>query len=165
MRGLRRNKYDRRTMEYGRRYDYYSYFGYRYHHLFSHSLIFRGRKLWAFNFFVRLKYELKKREKVDPYWILFIALSNITPDLILYPLKLGGVLQKVPLPISERKQFTFAVKWVIKLLRDKYKSVTIKNLADTLISAVYGKGLSIEKKISVHEMSTLNRHLLKFFKH
>lgn len=165
MKGLRRNKYDLRNISYGRKYDYYSFFGYRYHHLFFHSLIFRGRKLWAFNFFVQLKYELKKRENVDPFWILLIALSNITPDLILYPLKLGGVIQRVPLPISERKQFTFAVKWVIKLLKDKYKSVTINNLADTLISAVYGKGLSIEKKMSVYETSTLNRHLLRFFKH
>lgn len=34
---------------------------------------------------------------------------KITPDLLLFPLKLGGVLQGVPLPITERKQFTFAV--------------------------------------------------------
>lgn len=34
---------------------------------------------------------------------------KITPDLMLFPLKLGGVLQGVPLPITERKQYTFAV--------------------------------------------------------
>lgn len=34
---------------------------------------------------------------------------KITPDLLLFPLKLGGVSQGVPLPITERKQFTFAV--------------------------------------------------------
>jgi ribosomal protein S7 len=89
---------------------------------------------------------------------------KITPDLILYPLKLGGVLQRVPMPICERKQYTFAVKWVIKLLRDKYGSVTTNNVAEALISAIYGKGLSIEKKMSVYEVSTSNRHLTKFFK-
>lgn len=69
------------------------------------------------------------------------------------------------MPICERKQYTFAVKWVIKLLRDKYGSVTTDNIAETLVSAIYGKGLSIDKKMSVYEISTSNRHLTKFFKY
>jgi len=35
---------------------------------------------------------------------------KITPEVILIPRKIGGVLQGVPLPIKERKQYTFATK-------------------------------------------------------
>lgn len=154
----------RKNDKYTVRFDYYSYIWYRYHRLFFRSLIFRGRKLWAFNFFVDLKFQLKCRELVDPFWIFLISLMKITPDLMLFPLKLGGVLQGVPLPITERKQYTFAVKWTIKLLRDKYRSINITNLVDILVMAIYGKGLAIEKKMSVYQTSTLNRHLIKFFR-
>ena len=50
-----------------KQFDFYSYLAYRYHKLFFKSLIFRGRKLWAFKFFVQLKLELKKREIMDPF--------------------------------------------------------------------------------------------------
>jgi hypothetical protein len=34
---------------------------------------------------------------------------KITPEVLLFPKKRGGGVQLVPLPISERKQFTFGV--------------------------------------------------------
>lgn len=107
-----------KNLKYSNKFDYCSYMAYRYHYLFFHSLIFRGRKLWAFNFFIALKFELKKREMVDPFWVFLISLLKITPDFMLMPLKLGRTIQYVPLPINERKQYTFAIKFVIKLIRD-----------------------------------------------
>lgn len=73
------------------------------------SLICRGMKLKAFNFMIKLKYYLKLKEHVDPYWIILIALMKISPDVLVYPLKLGGAVQKVPLFICARKQYTFSV--------------------------------------------------------
>lgn len=61
-----RSKFNKK-ITYSKRYEFHPYVWYRNHRLFFHSLIFRGRKLWAFNFFVQLKYELKVRENVDPY--------------------------------------------------------------------------------------------------
>lgn len=89
---------------------------------------------------------------------------KITPEVLLFPIKQGGRVQLVPLPISERKQYTFAVKWVIKLLRDKNRVITINDLADVLIMAVYDKGPSIEKKDSVNTIANLNRHMVRFFR-
>lgn len=146
------------------RYDYYSYVWFRYHRLFFGSLVVRGRKIWAFNFFNKLKYELKRRENVDPFWVFLVGIMKITPDLMLFPLKLGGVVEGVPLSISERKQYTFGVKWIIKLLRDKYGKFSLKTVSDILIDAIYDKGLGIEKKISVYESGSKNRHLIKYFK-
>jgi len=111
-----------------------------------------------------LKYSLKIKEQFDPYWIFILSLICITPDLLLFPLKLGGKVRNVPLGITERKQYTFAVKWVIKLLRDKFKRFTILNITDILVSAIYGKGLAIEKKKSVYMEGSLNRHLIRFFR-
>jgi len=35
---------------------------------------------------------------------------KITPEVLLFPKRLGGAIQGVPLAIGERKQYTFAVK-------------------------------------------------------
>lgn len=99
-----------KNLVYSERFDYYSYVGFRYHRLLSKSLISRGLKLKAFNFMISLKYYLKVKERVDPYRIILIALMKISPDIMVYPLKLGGAVQKVPLFICARKQYTFSVK-------------------------------------------------------
>lgn len=94
---------------YSKKYDYNSYIWYRSHKLFFGSLIFKGKKIWAFNFFLNLKAELKKREQIDPFWLLLISFMKIMPEIMLFPRKLGGRVQGVPLPISERKQYTFVI--------------------------------------------------------
>jgi len=148
---------------YSAKYDYVIYLWYRSSRLFFQSLIFKGNKLWAFNFFLNFKYELKCRECIEPFWLFLIGFMKIMPDILLFPRKLGGRIQGIPLPISERKQYTFTIKWLIKYIRDKQK-ITVSNLADLLISAIYEQGAAFEQKLSVYKNSTDNRHLLKFLK-
>lgn len=150
--------------KYSYKHEYFPFMWYQYHHLFFRSLIFRGRKVWAFNLMCNLKYELKIRECIEPFWSFLIALLNIAPDVLLFPKKRGGGLQWIPLPVSPKKQYTFAVKWIIKLMRDKSRIVTSTSLCDVLVQAIYDKGPAIEKKKSVHAIADLNRHLVRFFR-
>jgi hypothetical protein len=52
-------------------YNFFEYFFFRYHRIFFGSLIIKGRKLWAFNFLNKIKYELKQKEKIEPNLIFF----------------------------------------------------------------------------------------------
>jgi len=49
---------------------------------------------------LKLRYELKLRENIEFHLIFIFALLNITPNIILSYLKIGGVKQGVPLAIS-----------------------------------------------------------------
>jgi len=156
-----------KNLIYTEKYDWTSYTSWRYHRLLFRSFILRGKKLAAFNFMVNLRLRFKLKENVDPYLGIYIALLKITPDILVYPLKLGGAVQRVPLYISERKQYTYAVKWVIKLLKEKHGRIykySVRSVADTLIAAIYGKGPAIEKKLSIYQNSMVNRHLVRFYK-
>ena len=153
-----------KNLAYSERFDYYSYISFRYHRLFFKSLIFKGNKLRAFNIYCQVKFKIKLREQTNPFWAILMAFLNIAPNFMVYPIKLGGQIQKVPLPITPRKQYTFAVKWVVKALKEKYGFFTVTKLTDILISAIYGRGLSMDKKKAVYESSIVNRHLIKFFK-
>jgi ribosomal protein S7 len=89
---------------------------------------------------------------------------KITPELILFPLKLGGSLHSVPLPINFKKQITFAIKWVIKLVKDQHRRISVSLIADCLVNALYDKGASMEKKLAVYNLGSSNRHLVRFFR-
>jgi hypothetical protein len=85
---------------------------------------------------------------------------RITPDLILFPKKLGGKIHYMPMPIIESKQYIFAIRWVIKVIRDKDKFITLSNITESLVEAIYKRGVSYEFKLSQYKQGMDNRHLL-----
>jgi len=140
------------------------YLWYKYHNHFFHSLINRGNKLWAFNFFINVKFSLKKSEQIDPLLVFFLSISNITPEVLLFPFKSGGLINEVAMPITIRKQIIFATKWVVKLLKDKYRILSLSNVTTLLVDALFNQGIAINKKEAIHKESTRNRFLIKYFR-
>jgi len=92
-------------------------------------------------------------------------MAKITPSVILFPLKISGGVMGVPMPIIERKRYTFAVKWVLKAIRAKHRIVTVDSVAETITSAVYGRGLAIEQKEAVNRTASANRYLTRFLRY
>jgi len=102
---------------------------------------------------------------MDPLFIFFIAITNIAPEVLLFPLKKAGIISQVPMPISNnKKQIIFSVKWIIKLLRDKYSILTLKHTTDLLLDSLKNVGLAVKKKKAIHLLAKNNRYLLKFIK-
>lgn len=81
-----------------------NFYFFKYHCCLFGSLIKHGKKFRAFTFFNKLKYELKLKENIEPNIIIFLAMLKLTPSVLLFPIKVGGQLQKVPLPISWKKK-------------------------------------------------------------
>lgn len=147
---------------YTRKHEWYSSMWFRYHKLFFGSVIKRGRKIWAFNLMCDIRYSIKSIELIDPFRLFLVCMMKITPSVILFPLKLGGLVHGVPMPISERKRYTFAVKWVVKALKDKNRKFSVNNISEALTSALYGKGISMDIKDSVNRTADYNRYLVSF---
>lgn len=145
-------------------YNLQNFYFFKYHSCFFGSLITCGKKIQAFKFFNNIKYELKLKENIEPNILFYLSMLKLTPHILLFPFKVGGQLQKVPLPIGWKKKVTFAVKWVIKLLRDKFKKVTLLQVTELMISAIYNKGLGYERKKAYHKLGKTNRFLIKRFK-
>lgn len=164
-------KYFRKEkLQYLPKYDYISYVGFRYHRLFSLFLMQRGRKLWAFEFYIQLRLMLKEHE-MDPYWMILLAFLKIAPEMILLPITLGGRVHKVPMPIHENKMYTFVMKWILGTIK-RDKSYTKKFLliwvSDALVETIIGKpsqGIGIREKLQVYETCKKTRHLTNFLKY
>lgn len=137
---------------------------FRYHRLFFGSLITHGKKLSALTFLINLKYVLKRKLSIDPNFIIYSSLLKITPYLLLKPKKIGSSVYGVPMYISLRNQITFSVKWVIKLLKDKYRIFTLSNVSDVLLSALVNKGDSYNNKLEFYQQADRNRHLIRYIR-
>jgi ribosomal protein S7 len=71
----------------------------------------------------------------------------------------------IPAPISIKNQMSFSVKWIIKLIRDQKRRVTVDEIGDLLLWALENKGASWRKKVLTYKIAIENRYLLKkYFK-
>jgi len=153
-----------KKLKYTKSYELLNYIGSKGQSAIFYSLIFKGRKLWAFNKLLDLKLLLKHQEEIDPFITLTTSIMKIMPEVILFPRKLGGRIQGVPLPITERKQYTYVISATIRALRSKMRIIILMHLVELLTSAIYEKGEAYEKKLIIYKTSSDNRHLLRFFR-
>jgi len=93
-----------------RSFDYYYHMCYCFISTFVGSLTSRGLKLKALKKFLHVKYVLKMKEKLDPYLLLLICFLKVTPSIYLLPMRMGRIVQGIPLPIFDHKQIVYAVK-------------------------------------------------------
>jgi ribosomal protein S7 len=131
--------------------------------LFLGKTNYRGRKLSAFNFFIKLSSAIKL-QKLDPISIFTIAFMNLTPLFFVRNIWFGNVSKSIPFPLHEEKKFRFSVMFFFKLLRRKYRAVKIDNLVDLLIASAYKRGLAYEQKVDMYKKVTVNKHLLGLLK-
>jgi ribosomal protein S7 len=136
-----------------------------YKNYFLGYFIKRGRKLWATNFVLKVFYELKKSEKIDPTFIFFAAFLKLSPKVLLQPMKFGGQTKMIPIPITLKKQTVFVLNWVILSIRAQKRRITVGEVSDLLLLALEDKGYSWKKLQQQHATAVENRYLLKkYFK-
>ncbi len=145
--------------------DMYSLLLYSYFNLFYKVILKRGRKIWAYKFLLKIFFYLKRLENFNPTYIFLVAMLKISPKVMLKSLKLGVNTKMIPAPISIKNQMSFSVKWIIKLIRDQKRRVTVDEIGDLLLWALENKGASWRKKILTYKIAIENRYLLKkYFK-
>ena len=142
-------------------FDQISQLYFNYFFLFFNSLIFRGLKLRAFTLLINIKTELKQKSFEEPCFLFLVAMLKITPSVILRLAWLGGRAYEIPFPITYWKKIIYSCKWVIKLLKESNRVVSVEDIANTLTSALIGEGLSFGKKNNTYILAKRNSHLLK----
>lgn len=145
-------------------YDYYVYLQYNYYFTLFGSLISKGCKIRAFDFLLKVRKEVKYRELNDWNLIFLVAMMNITPKISLFLLRMGGSNKKVPLPITEEKQISFAIKWLKILSKKDDRVISVLKMSDLICLALYNKGEAVQKKLDTHSLAFESRYLIKYFK-
>jgi ribosomal protein S7 len=145
-------------------YNVYLQLWFNFHHLFFGSLIFRGKKISAFNKIINLKLALKIREDFDPFFIFLVSMMRMQPQIVLVPMRRSGVISEVPFPITPQKQLTLAVRWLIKALKNSSQKFEINNISNIMVSSIYKKGPVLQRRFEVHKRALFNKSSTKFLK-
>lgn len=142
--------------------NYFFQMWFNFNHLFFNSLIFKGKKFKAYKVFENLRYKIKNVEKLDPFLIISLMLVKIVPKISLSSVRLGSLMHELPTPITDKKQITLVVRWLLKLIRRNTKSDKTQTIVSVILDSYYDKGIIIEKKKLQHESGIKNRHLIKY---
>lgn len=96
--------------------------------------------------------------ETNPLVLLHRAIENARPLLKLTPIKRGGIMYQVPVPIIERHSYFFAYKWLLDAANTKERKVHFpEKFAWEVIDAAHGTGKVVKRKVDLHKQCEANR--------
>nr|CAG4641178.1 EOG090X0CZM [Eulimnadia texana] len=102
--------------------------------------------------------EARQKIECNPLNVLHKAVSNAKPLLQLTPIKRGGLVYQVPVPVSDQRATFLAVKWLVTASREKDRKVHYpEKLAAELLDAANNEGRVIKRKEDLHRQCEANR--------
>lgn len=100
----------------------------------------------------------KLKIETNPLNILHAAVENCRPLLQLTPIKRGGSTYQVPIPITEKRSYFVAMRWLVEAAREKERTVHFpEKIAWELLDAAANQGKVIKKKQDLHKQCEANR--------
>ncbi|KAH8328576.1 hypothetical protein KR067_011058, partial [Drosophila pandora] len=86
------------------------------------------------------------------------AVENCRPLLQVTAIKRGGVTYQVPVPITTKRSYFLAMKWLLEAAREKERKVSLpEKLAWEILDAAHGQGRVVKRKDDLHRQCEANR--------
>lgn len=102
--------------------------------------------------------EERAKIELNPVAILHKAIENCRPILILTPVKRGGSKYQVPVPLTEKRSYFIAMRWLVHAGREKERTVHFpEKIAWELLDAAANTGRVVKKKHELHKQCEANR--------
>ncbi|XP_052894564.1 28S ribosomal protein S7, mitochondrial [Anopheles moucheti] len=102
--------------------------------------------------------EEKAKLELNPRKLLHLAVENCRPLLQLTPIKRGGVRYQVPVPITEKRSYFIAMKWLLEAIREKERTVHFpEKMAWEILDAAANQGKVVKRKHELHRQCEANR--------
>jgi len=100
---------------------------------------------------------IKEKLEKDPLEVYHQALQNVRPLIEVRPRRVGGATYQVPFEVPEDRAISLALRWIVKVARDKSGRPMKEKLAQELIDAYNGVGAAVKKRDDVHKMAEANK--------
>lgn len=130
---------------------------------FINMVMFKGKKSVAERI-VYGAFEIIKKQlnESDALKIFHKAIDNIRPRLEVKPRRVGGATYQVPVEVRQERGTSIALRWIRDFAKQKKGKSMQEKLADELLAAYRGEGLSIKKRDDTHKMAEANKAFAHF---
>lgn len=116
-----------------------------------------GKRFLAEKIVLQLISNLRQKRK-DPFIIIAQGVSNIMPVLELRPVKMRGIVFKIPTPVTRERSILLALKWLVAAAKERKNAyLFVDNLALEFIEAAAFEGVAFKKQRSLYESVINNK--------
>ena len=129
---------------------------------FINKIMMRGQKATAERIVYNALQLAGGQLEKEPVDVLEQAIRNATPLLMVRSRRVGGATYQVPLEVEAKRGQKLAMRWLIASVRGRGGKSMEEKLADELIDAFQGRGVTIKKREDVHRMAQANKAFAHF---
>jgi small subunit ribosomal protein S7 len=124
---------------------------------FINYLMKDGKKATARKVFTDTMNEIKAAGHMNPKWVLFTAIDNAAPSIMVKSKRVWGSVYQVPVEVNPRRKIYFACTRLLDAARGKKWKPMSKRLSEELLAAYNEQGNAVKKKEDVHKMAEANK--------
>ena len=124
---------------------------------FVNYLMKDGKKTTARKVFTDTMNEIKLAGHMNPTGVLFTAIENAAPSIMVKSKRVWGSVYQVPVEVKSTRKVYFACKWILDAARGKKGKPMSKRLSEELLAAYSEQGTAVKKKEDVHRMAEANK--------
>jgi small subunit ribosomal protein S7 len=103
-----------------------------------------------------------KKSGVEPLSVLHQALEAVRPQVEVKSRRVGGATYQVPIEVSERRQHSLAVRWLVEFSRKRSEHTMADRLGNEMADAVAERGGAFKKRDETHRMAEANKAFSHF---
>lgn len=100
----------------------------------------------------------KNAMELNPRVLFKQSIENCRPVLKCIPIKRGGTIYDVPIPVTEKNSYFLAMKWLIESTNDKGRNIRFTDkFAWEILDAAANTGRVVKRKQELHKKCEANR--------
>ncbi|HXH72861.1 MAG TPA: 30S ribosomal protein S7 [Mariprofundaceae bacterium] len=103
-----------------------------------------------------------KKAGVEPLKAMHQALEAVKPLVEVKSRRVGGATYQVPMEVSERRQNSLAIRWLIEFARKRSEHTMAERLGNEIADAIAERGGAFRKRDETHRMAEANKAFSHF---
>ncbi len=103
-----------------------------------------------------------KKTGSEPLAVMHQALEAVRPMVEVKSRRVGGATYQVPIEVSERRQHSLAVRWLVEYARSRSEHTMADRLGNEIADAVAERGGAFKKRDETHRMAEANKAFSHF---
>jgi small subunit ribosomal protein S7 len=124
---------------------------------FVNKILQRGKRTTAERIVYDAMKMIEQKTGAEPVATLKRAMDNVRPQLEVKSRRVGGATYQVPIEVKPRRASTLAIRWIVGHSRARRERTMAERLANELMDASNGIGVSVKRREDTHKMAESNK--------
>ncbi|HOC44928.1 MAG TPA: 30S ribosomal protein S7 [Thermoanaerobaculales bacterium] len=124
---------------------------------FINNVTRQGKKTTAERIFYGALRLIEERSGDDPLKVFKRAMENTAPQVEVKSRRVGGSTYQVPVEVSNDRQQSLAIRWLITFAAARHEKTMMEKLAGEFLDAANNRGGAIKKREDTHRMADANK--------